>query len=480
MSRKKKDKPVLELEIESIAFEGLAVARKDNLVYFVKHAVPGDIVKVRALRKRKGYVQTQLLEVIKKSDLRIEPKCRYYGVCGGCSWQNLSYEEQLSWKKRHVKDAFERIGKVEYGNLYDVLPSPKVFNYRNKMEFSFGASRWLEDKEIAEDGEIINKDFAFGLHIPGRYDKILDIEECHIQPEEGNEILNVFRSKALSLGLTAYRQKEHTGFLRNLVMRTSESYHKMMLILITQSPSSDNEKHYIEWFLNEVPVLFPFVSSLIHAVNDTFSPVAAGEIKEVVGDGYLKEQILDVEFKISPFSFFQTNSRQLNQFIGKIIDTASLSSDSTVWDLYCGTGSITLPVAKRVKKVLGFEMVESSIADAKANAEFNAISNAGFHTLDLHSKDISEMLDSYEKPDMIFIDPPRAGMHKNLINLLLSLDVPEIVYVSCNPSTQARDCAVLAEKYDIKSLQPVDMFPHTYHIENIALLKLKNYDGIEQ
>ncbi len=478
MSRKKKEKPIVELEIESIAFEGQALARKENLVYFVKYAVPGDVVKVRALRKRKGYVKTQLLEVLKKSEIRIEPKCRYFGVCGGCSWQNLDYSVQLSWKKRHVKDAFERIGKVEYGILYDVLASPKVFNYRNKMEFSFGASRWLEDREISEGAEIKNKDFAFGLHIPGRYDKILDIEECHIQPESGNEILNVFRDKALSLGLSAYHQREHTGFLRNLVLRSSELHGQMMVILITQTPTSDKENEFINWYLNDVQKLFPFISSLIYAVNDTVSPVASGEIKTVKGDDYLSERILDVEFKISPFSFFQTNPLQLNQFIGKIIDTASLKSDITVWDLYCGTGSITLPASKRVKKIYGFEMVESSIMDAKANAKFNNISNAEFTAMDLHSKDVENLLAGFEKPDMIFIDPPRAGMHKNLVQLLRMLEVPEIVYVSCNPSTQARDCSLLADKYTIESLQPVDMFPHTYHIENIALLKLKNNDEL--
>jgi 23S rRNA (uracil1939-C5)-methyltransferase len=246
-----------------------------------------------------------------------------------------------------------------------------------------------------------------------------------------------------------------------------------MLILITQSASSENEKEFIRWFLNDIRLQFPFISSLIYAVNDTFSPVAAGEIVDVVGDDFLREKILDVEFKISPFSFFQTNSLQLNQFIGKIIDTASLDDDSVVWDLYCGTGSITLPAAKRVKEIYGFEMVESSIADAKVNAEYNAIVNAEFKVMDLHSKDVTAALDNYGKPGMIFIDPPRAGMHKNLVNLLLTLEVPEIVYVSCNPATQARDCALLADKYNIESLQPVDMFPHTYHIENIALLKLK-------
>lgn len=474
MSRKKKDKPVVELRIESIAFEGMAIGRKDNLVYFVKHAVPGDLVKVRALRKRKGYVQTQLLEIIEKSPNHITPKCEHFGVCGGCSWQILSYEDQLHWKKRHVQDSFERIGKVDYGILHDVLPSPNIFNYRNKMEFSFGASRWLEESEINAEDEIANKNFALGLHIPGRYDKILDIKECHIQPSIGNEILQTVKNKSLELRLSAYHQKEHTGFLRNLVLRFSESFSNVMLIIITQTPSSKNEETFVKWILNELSDLFPNISSTIHAINNTLSPVAIGKIAAIKGEEFLKEKILDVTYKISPFSFFQTNSLQLNKFINKIIETARLNKEMTVWDLYCGTGSITLPAAHKVKKIYGFEMVESSIADAKSNANFNQITNADFHCEDLHAKDIEETLNQFEKPDLIFIDPPRAGMHKNLIKLLNKIECPKIVYVSCNPATQARDCAALSEKYEIKSLQPVDMFPQTYHVENIALLEFKN------
>ncbi len=477
MSRKKKDKPLLELKIETIAFEGLAIARKDNLVYFVKNAIPGDLVQVHALRKRKGYVKTQLLEILEPSSDRITPQCKYFGVCGGCSWQMLSYQNQLQWKKRHVEDAFTRIGKINFGIIYAPLPSPKIFNYRNKMEFSFGVSRWLEENEIESGNEISNKNFALGLHIPGRFDKILDINECHIQPTIGNDILNTVRAKVLSLGLSSYHQKEHTGFLRNLILRYSEAFNNLMLILITQTPQSENEKEFIDWFLTYLPKKFPLINSAIHAVNDSLSPVATGKINKVTGNDYLKENILDVTFKISPFSFFQTNSLQLNQFIGKIIDTAELKKNMTVWDLYCGTGSITLPAAGRVNKIYGFELVESSILDAKANAAYNQINNVEFHSEDLHAKDISEKLKQFTKPDLIFIDPPRAGMHKNLIKLLKTLRCPKIVYVSCNPATQARDCAELSEIYDVQSLQPVDMFPHTYHVENIAMLKLKN--GIE-
>ena len=477
MPRKKKNKPVIQLTVESIAFEGMALARKDNLVYFVKYAVPGDVVLVRVLRKRKGYVITQLLEVLEASPLRQEAKCSYFGVCGGCSWQNLPYNEQLNWKKQHVQDAFDRIGKIEYEELRDTLASPDIFNYRNKMEFSFGASRWLTDEEINTDTEIQNKNFALGLHIPGRFDKILDINLCYLQNDTGNEILATVKQKALELELTAYHQRDHSGFLRNLIIRSSDAYRELMLILITQTAQTETEKEFTEWFLNDVPKLFPTVASVVYAVNDTLSPVAQGTIKKIKGREYIKEKILDVDFKISPFSFFQTNSRQLNQFIGTILERAKLNSEMTVWDLYCGTGSITLPAARHVKKIYGFELVESSIADAKTNARMNEIENVEFHCLDLHAKDIEDTMEQFEKPDLIFIDPPRAGMHKNLVELIKKINCKTIVYVSCNPATQARDCDLLRENYKVVSLQPVDMFPQTYHVENIALLKSKNSDG---
>ncbi len=476
MPRKKKNKPVVDLKIESIAFEGMALARKDNLVYFVKYAVPGDLVRVRALRKRKGYVITQLLEVLEESPLRQKAKCEYFGVCGGCSWQNLPYDEQLKWKKQHVTDAFERIGKINFNKIYDTLASPKIYNYRNKMEFSFGASRWLTESEISNNNnnkDIENKNFALGLHIPGRFDKILDINQCHIQTETGNKILTKIKEKALQFKLTAYHQKEHTGFLRNLIIRSSEAYHQLMIILITQSPETEKEKEFTEWFLNDIPVAIPEAASVIHAVNDTLSPVAQGEIKQFRGTEFIQEKILDVDFKISPFSFFQTNPLQLNQFIGAILDTANLDKNMTVWDLYCGTGSITLPAARRVKQIYSFELAESSIKDAQTNASLNNIKNAEFHCLDLHAKNIGETLNQFESPDLIFIDPPRAGMHKNLVELINNINCKTIVYVSCNPATQARDCALLNDKYNVVTLQPVDMFPHTYHVENIALLQLK-------
>jgi len=244
MPRKKKNKPVIQLTVESIAFEGMALARKDNLVYFVKYAVPGDVVLVRVLRKRKGYVITQLLEVLEASPLRQEAKCPYFGVCGGCSWQNLPYNEQLNWKKQHVQDAFDRIGKIEYEELRDTLASPDIFNYRNKMEFSFGASRWLTDEEINTDTEIQNKNFALGLHIPGRFDKILDINLCYLQNDTGNEILATVKQKALELELTAYHQRDHSGFLRNLIIRSSDAYRELMLILITQTAQTETEKEF--------------------------------------------------------------------------------------------------------------------------------------------------------------------------------------------------------------------------------------------
>jgi len=474
-ARRNKEKPIIELEIEAIGFEGVAIARKENLVYFVKHAVPGDIVKVRALRKRSNHVQTQLLEVIRPSELRIDPICRHYGVCGGCSWQNLTYSQQLQWKTQHVKDAFDRIGKIEYKKLLPILGSPKQFNYRNKMEFSFGASRWLEEFEINSIDEIESKNFALGLHIPGRYDKILSIDKCHLHLELCNQILDAVRNKSISLNLSAYHQRLHTGFLRNLVFRTSDEYSQLMTILITKSPEIEDENELIEWLFNDFQKEFPQITTIIHAVNDTVSPVAKGEISEIIGTPYITERVMDVDFRISPFSFFQTNSGQLSQFIGRILETAELNENHIVWDLYCGTGSITLPAARKVRKITGIELVESSIIDAKQNTQLNDINYAEFICSDLHTKDIPELLNKLEKPDLVFIDPPRAGMHKNLINHLLTLSIPRMVYVSCNPATQARDCSLLSEKYELSSLQPVDMFPQTYHVENIALLNLKEY-----
>lgn len=471
--RKKKNQETIELEIESIGLEGVAVARKEGMVYFVEGAVPGDIVEASVLRKKKNYTQARAEKIIEASDLRIEPLCRHFDDCGGCRWQNLSYPEQLKWKNKNVVDAFERIGKVPVSGFLEIMTSPEVFHYRNKMDFSFGASRWMTKEEIRNDIRIENKHFALGLHIPGRFDKVLDVQRCLIQPEAGNKILNEIRRKALELGCEAYHERAHLGFLRSLILRYSLANDETMMILVTASPESMADHTFLRWLELGFREKFQEVSTAIHAVNDRISPVAVDSERVLYGIGYITEEILGIAYRISPFSFFQTNSYQLDNFIGKIIENGELNGSEIAWDLYCGTGSITLPAAKRAKEIHGIEMVESSIDDARDNARRNGIGNAAFYCADLHSKETPELLSKLPKPDVIFIDPPRAGMHKNLVGHVIEAAPKRIVYVSCNPATQARDCAILAEKYEVESVQPVDMFPHTYHIESIAKLKRK-------
>lgn len=475
MSRKgKKNNPIIELSIDSIGFEGVSVSRLEGQVYFVKYAVPGDTVRVQITRKRKKHSEGKLLEIINTSPLRVPPICSHFGTCGGCSWQNLDYTEQIKWKQQHVVDAFERVGKVNYNKLNTILPSPNEFHYRNKMEFSFGASRWLNDNEIKTTEEISNKNFALGLHIPGRFDKILEIKQCHIQQDEANMILDYFKINALKFGVSAYHHKLHTGFLKNLVIRYSRKNDNFMIILVTNKIASTHEEEFISMIFDEVPKKFEKVASLIHAVNDTLSPVAAGTINRTFGSPYLIDSILDIHYRISPFSFFQTNSEQLNQFVKLIIDLADVNQNHVVWDLYCGTGSITLPISKHCNEVYGFELVQSSIEDARLNAELNTINNTKFYDIDLHSDKAFQLFSELPMPDVLIIDPPRAGIHGNLIEQILKLNCSKLVYVSCNPMTQARDCGLLSEKYEVVSLNPVDMFPHTYHVENIAVLILKD------
>lgn len=467
MSKKKKQN--IELTIESIGFEGKAVARHNDKVHFIKKVVPGDVVEAYVKRKRKSYNEAGLVKVLEESKDRIEPRCDYFDDCGGCSWQNMPYSDQLSWKKQHVIDAFERIGKIET-EVYDVVPSPDDFHYRNKMDFTFSAKRWVTRKEIKTEDEIDNKEFALGLHSPGSFEKALDIKKCHIHPEVGNEILTIVRNFAIDNDISAFDKREKTGYLRELITRYSGSSDCIMIILTTNATDDEHDK-LVDELAELLSEKLDDKINFIHAINSGPSPVAIESQRLVLGRDYLLDKILGVDFKVSPFSFFQTNRIQLNNFVCKILEAAELNEDMTVWDLYCGTGSIALPAAKKVGKVYGVELVESSINDAKANALMNGIDNANFQVADLHAKDTPELLDKLPEPELIFIDPPRAGMHKNLVAHLLEINAPKLIYVSCNPSTQARDCELLKEGYKVVSVQPVDMFPQTYHIESIAVLE---------
>ncbi len=473
MGRRNRKVEFVELDIESIGSEGVSVAKKDGMVYFCKRTVPGDKVKAKIIKKKKNYAEALLNKVIEPSKDRIEPKCKYFDYCGGCSWQIITYEDQLKWKAENVQSAFRHIGQIDFGEILPTLPSPREYHFRNKMEFTFGASRWMMPDEIENEEHIVNKNFGLGLHVPGRFDKIVDLSECLIQTEYANQWLDLIRNKALDWGITAHHARAHKGFLKNFVVRYSLLHDNYMIILITDEIYNNDEDDFVEWFLDTFENEYDKVVSVVHAENMKVTPTAYGKIKQIRGATHLEEEILGVKFKISPFSFFQTNPFQLNPFIGKALEMADLKKDEIVWDLYCGTGSITLPAASRCKEIIGIELIDSSIADAKKNAKANNIENVEFYCEDLHKKQIPELLNTLPRPDTVIIDPPRAGMHKYLLEHLLELEPKKIVYVSCNPSTQARDCQLLEDKYTIGDLQPVDLFPQTYHIENITVLELK-------
>lgn len=468
----KKIYPEIELTIDSIGFEGVSIARHDGKVHFIQGGIPGDRVLCSIHKNKSKYAEGTIKQVLIPGQGRIQPVCSHFGVCGGCKWQHLVYEEQLHWKKSHVVDCFERIAKIPFDHVYDTMPSAKVYHYRNKMEFSFGASRWLTADEMGN--ESLNTSFAVGLHVPGRFDKVLDVDTCHIADLRNQVLLSSIRDKADELSITAHHAREHHGFLRNIVMRTNREATQLMIVLITSPIAQEQEYDFIEWYKHELPTILPNITSHVWAVTESKSGVAFGEIQWSNGSTTIKEIIHDVEFTISPFSFFQTNAVQLDPFIAAIIQTADIKRDDIVWDLYCGAGSITLPAAKYGKKIIGFELSESSIIDANVNKHDNNITNVEFYHEDLHKKNAMTLLSQCDKPDIVILDPPRAGIHEMLLQHLLSVESPKIVYVSCNPATQARDCAILHEKYDVISLQPVDMFPHTYHVENIALLQLRN------
>jgi 23S rRNA (uracil1939-C5)-methyltransferase len=471
--QKPKKGEIIELEVDSTAYEGFGVARINELVCFVRGGLPGDRLTAQVVKTKANYIEAIAKEILKPSPNRIEPPCKYFGTCGGCSWQHLEYAEQLTWKRLHIIDSLKRIGHIEDAEVLPVIGSPLLYNYRNKMEFSFGAKRWFMDFESGIIFDEKDAHFALGLHIPGRYDRILNVDTCLIQPASGNAILQEVQRLAKLTGTTAYDQKTKSGYLRQLFIRNSHSRNETMVILVTNEPATEEDEDFRNRFCNEFVETLPEDTTVVLAINPTINQVTITESKVIAGKGYITESILGIDYKISPFSFFQTNSSQLDQFVGKILECAVLDSNKAVWDLYCGTGSITLPASRHCKSIYGMELVESSISDAKMNMELNNIGNAQFSCIDLHDKNIKQYLESLPKPDVIILDPPRAGLHKNLINTLFAINAPLIVYVSCNPAALARDAATLKDFYTLKTVQPFDMFPQTYHIEAVCVLESK-------
>lgn len=466
MGRKKL--PFFEkVTIEDIASEGKSLLKIEDRVIFVKDCVPGDVVDLQVFRKKKGFMEARVIKFHALSEVRTEPFCDHFGICGGCKWQQLPYSEQLRYKEKQVLDALQRIGKVDVSSHFPILGSEENRYYRNKLEYTFSNHRWLLQEE-ADSGLPIENTNALGFHVPGRFDKIVEIDHCYLQSEPSNQIRNFIGKLALEKGASFYDHKTNEGLLRNLIIRTS-SLDEVMVILSVQF-----DEPVVYEILEEVKNQFKQITSLMYTINPKKNETLYDqEILTYAGTDHIYEQLEDLKFKIGPKSFFQTNTKQaLNLYI-KTREFAGLAGKETVYDLYTGTGTIANFIAKNAGKVIGIESVPEAIEDAEINSGINNISNTSFFAGDMKDVLDSDFISEHGKPDVIIADPPRAGMHQKVVEQILAVAPEKIVYVSCNPSTQARDIHLLSEKYDVSKIQPVDMFPHTHHVENIALLTLR-------
>lgn len=455
----------ITVTIESLAYGGMGIGRVGPFVVFVKQALPGQTVKAFVYKKRKGFAEARIVEILTESPAAVAPVCKHFPVCGGCKHQHLSYEKQVEQKRAQVEDAFRRLGGFEDVPIDKVVPADPIFEYRNKMEFTISNRRWV-DREEPEDAK---KDFALGLHIPGRFDKILDIHQCHIQPAIGNKILSIVRDTAIEHNLKPYDVRTHNGFLRHLMLRFGSRTNDIMVNIVTSYENTELLNPIVDNLLQEVPG----ITCIINNINTRKADVAFGEYEVLLhGLPVIQEKIGDLTFEISANSFFQTNTHQGEKLYNIALEKAHLTGREIVWDLYCGTGTITLFLAQKAKEAYGFELIRSAIEDATRNAVSNGIGNAYFFkaNLDTHLKGTNRH--KYPPPDVIVIDPPRAGMHEDMVKLIPKIAPERVVYVSCNPTTQARDIALLCKRgFALKSLTVVDMFPHTPHIETVALLE---------
>jgi 23S rRNA (uracil1939-C5)-methyltransferase len=466
---RKKELPVLEnVRITDIGAEGNAVARVDNLVVFVPMLIPGDVVDLKVIRKRKKYLEGKVIRFREYSPDRIKARCAHFGVCGGCKWQHLPYDMQLRYKEKQVKDNLTRIGKVELPVIHPIIGSEEVFHYRNKLEYTFSDKRWLTKEEV-ESGAEFQKEGALGFHIPGLFDKVLDIEECHLQPEPSNSIKNKVREYALKNHLEFFDLREQKGFLRNIVIRNSLKG-KVMVIVVFFHEDAEKREGLLDFLASE----FPQISSLQYVINSKKND-SLNDQEPILykGEAHLTEYMGDLKFRIGPKSFYQTNTRQALTLYRIALEFAGLTGKETVYDLYTGTGTIANFVAGFAKKVIGIEYVDEAVKDAVINSQINSVNNTLFFSGDMKDVLSEQFISANGKPDVIITDPPRAGMHEDVVKIISKAGADRIVYVSCNPSTQARDILLLSEDYYVVSVQPVDMFPHTHHVENVVLLKRK-------
>lgn len=464
MGRKRKELPVVEnVEITGVAAEGKSIARVDDMVVFIPYGAPGDVVNIKLDKKKRSYAEAHIVDMLKPSPDRVAPVCEHFGVCGGCKWQHIPYESQLRHKRDQVVDALTRIAKVEIPEVNPTLGSKETFCYRNKLEYTFSCKCWITFEDLRSGREIADRN-ALGFHIPGAFDKVLDIKKCWLQDDLSNRIRLFVRQYALAKGYEFYDIKAQQGLMRTLMVRIA-STGEVMLIVVFARP----EQEKIDDMMSAIAAEFPEITSLLYVVNQKVNDtIADQEVITYRGRDYINEEMEGLQFRIGPKSFYQTNSLQAYELYKVARRMACLKPDDLVYDLYTGTGTIANFVARQVKKVVGIEYVPEAIADAKLNSEVNGIDNTIFFAGDMKDVLTDGFIAEHGRPDVMIIDPPRAGMHEDVVNVILNARPERIVYVSCNPATQARDLALMDSLYRVEEVQPVDMFPHTHHVENVV------------
>ena len=469
MARKRKELPILEsVEITDVAAEGNSLARVNDMVVFIPYGAPGDIVDVKLDKKKKSYAEGHIQQMITPSKMRQEPRCEHFGTCGGCRWQHLPYEFQLKCKQQQVKDALERIAKIDIPETTPILGSKNIWEYRNKMEYTFSNKMWLTFEQMRSGENFPDRDAA-GFHISGAFDKVLDIKRCHLQDDFGNRLRLFIKQFGKEHGYSFYDLRAQQGLLRTLMIRIASTSEIMAVMVF-----GENDCEKINSLLKAVSDKFPEITSLQYVinlkVNDTISDQ---EIITYRGKDYIEEEMEGLRFRVGAKSFYQTNSLQAYELYKVARNFANLTGNELVYDLYTGTGTIANFVARQAQKVIGIEYVPEAIEDAKINSSINGINNTLFYAGDMKDVLTDEFVDRHGRPDVMIVDPPRAGMHEDVVKVILNASPKRIVYVSCNPATQARDLALLDEKYRVEAIQPVDMFPHTQHVENVVKLSLK-------
>ena len=469
MGRKQTNKVIFEnITVLDAGAKGVSVAKApEGQVIFIPNVVPGDVVDVQTFKKRKSYFEGKAIRFHSYSQNRIEPLCQHFGASGGCKWQNMKYEQQLFYKNQEVYNNLKRIGKIELPDFEPILGSEKQFFYRNKMEFGFSDTRWLNETEIKSEDQSLSKKPALGFHIPRMWDKILDIEKCHLQEDPSNAIRNEIKRFATENNMMFFNARNHEGLLRTLMIRTASTGEIMVLIQFFQEDIKQREL-----LMNHIAVQFPEITSLQYVINSKANDTLYDQdIKLYKGRDYILEEMESLQFSINAKSFYQTNSDQAYELYKITREFAGLTGNEVVYDLYTGTGTIAQFVSKQAKKVIGVEAVPEAIADAKENAKRNKISNCEFYVGDMKNVFNDDFIAQHGQPDVIITDPPRDGMHKDVVEQLLKIGADKIVYVSCNSATQARDLALMDEKYKVTRVRPVDMFPQTHHVENVVLLE---------